>query len=233
MKRLVLVLLGLMVFSASSYAQQIGPAVPAKNLPGNIATPNLGVGYNFRQAEYGDVNIEEQRAYAHLGAVFGDESTPNYEVYMRLGAASLEADGGYESDAETMYAAGLKGEFYQGETFGLGGVLQCLYVNSFKDSTQVNNQEVEIILKKNWDVEMALPVHIKASNWLFYVGPVFYHAATRVTAEAISQQGNGIHEDHNTGAVGGVALRSERISVDLEAKYRSDFSVGALVTFTF
>jgi len=234
MKRLVLVLLSILAFSGFAYAQHIGPGVPAKNLQGNIASPNLGVGYSFYQAEYDEgVEFEGNQIYAHIGAVFGDVSTPSYEVYARIGGADIEDDDNFESDFEPMYAAGIKGQFYQGETFGWGGVLQGLYVDSFEDSIDVDGQEVDIELQESWEVELALPIHVKINNGLVYLGPLLYAATTDVVAEDISEVEGDLDEDGNLGAVGGVALRFDNISVEIEAKYRSDLSAGAFVSFTF
>ena len=233
MKRLVLVVIGILLFSGISYAQHIGPGVPAKNLQGNVATPNLGIGYNYYQAEYDGVEFEGNQIYAHIGAVFGDVSTPNYEIYARIGATDVEDDDGFESDFEPMYAAGIKGVFYQGQTLGWGGVLQALYVDSFDDSINDDGQEVDIELEDSWEVELAFPIHAKINNGLVYLGPVFYAATTDVVAEDISSIEGDLDEDHNVGAFGGVALRFDNISVEIEAKYRSDFSAGALVTFAF
>lgn len=227
MKRLVLVLLGLMVFSGIAFAQHIGPGVPAKNLQGNIASPNLGVGYSFWQAEFDDgVEFESNQIYAHIGAVFGDVSTPSYEVYARIGGADIKDDEDFDSDYEPMYAAGIKGVFYQGQTFGWGGVLQGLYVDSFKDSIEVDGQAVDIKLDKSWEVELAFPIHVKINNGLVYLGPLLYAATTDVVAEDSEIEGD-IDEDGNLGAVGGVALRFDNISLEIEAKYRSDISAGA------
>jgi len=233
MKRLVLVLMGVMFFSGISYAQNIGPGVPAKNLQGNIATPNLGVGYNFHQAEYDGVDIEQHQVYAHIGAVFGDASTPSYEVYMRFGAATLEDDDDFDGGTEPMYAAGIKGEFYQGKVFGWGGVLQGLYIDKYEDSIQVNNQKVDISLEENWEVELAFPFHAYIKNGLVYLGPVFYSATTDVVSNNISQDEGDLDEDNNVGAFGGIVFRSANVSFEIEAKYRSDLSAGALVTFAF
>lgn len=235
MKRLVLILAGVLAFSGISYAQHIGPGVPAKNWVGNIATPNFGLGYHFTQAEWDGVDIESHRIYAHLGAVFGDRSTPRYEVFLRLGAADLDAedDGGsinFDGDTEPLYAAGIKGRLYQGRIFGWGGVLQGLYINSFADTVPVNGQPTNIAIEDLWEVELAFPAHAKIYNGLVYLGPVFYHS----TADVIMAGFEGdFDEDHNVGAVGGVAMRFLNVSIEVEAKYKSDLSAGALVTFTF
>jgi hypothetical protein len=232
MRNIILVFIGILIFPGIALAQQIGPGVPAKNLPGNVATPNFGVGYTFRQAEYDGVELEEHRSYLHLGAVFGDEVTPNYEIFLRLGVARLEDNSGFEGDTELMYAAGVKSEFYSGKMFGCGGVLQGLYVEEYEDSVQVGNQVVDISLEDNVDVELAFPFHAKMNNWLIYAGPVVYWTASDVVAKAVSSKDGNIEEDHIAGGFGGLAFRTGSFSIEIEAKYKSDISVGGLITFT-
>ncbi len=233
MKNYFYVLMALMCFPGMAYAQHIGPGVPAENLQGNIASPNLGVGYEFRQAEYDGVDIEEQRVYAHIGAVFGDESTQNYEVYVRLGGAVLEEDDGFESDTEPFFAAGIKSEFYQGEIFGWGGVLQAYYVDSYDDTIEVGGQEIDISLEENWGAELAFPLHARGNLGMVYLGPVFYTATTDVVSNDISQDEGDLDEDNNVGVFGGAALMFSNVSFEIESKCKSDLSVGGLVTIAF
>lgn len=232
MKKIILVLIAIMAYPGISFAQQIGPGVPANNKPGNIASPNVGVGYNFRQAEYDGVEIEENRYYLHLGAVFGDEVTPNYEIFLRLGATDLEANSGFDSDSELMYAAGVKSEIYSDDNFGFGFVLQGAYVSEFEGSIQVGNQLYNLSLEDNVDAELAFPVHVLMNNWLVYAGPVFYWGTADVVAKQYSPNEGNIDENDFAGGFGGIAFRTRNISVEIEAKYRSDISVGALLTLT-
>ncbi|MDT8440884.1 MAG: hypothetical protein RQ723_04400 [Desulfuromonadales bacterium] len=251
-------LAGVLAFTCTGYAQNIGPGVPAKNWPGNIATPNFGIGYHFSQAEWDGFDVEGQRIYAHFGAVFGDQSTPNYEVFLRLGAANGEVDNyfdlrdrglgseDFESDFEPMYAAGIKGEFYQGRVFGWGGVLQGLYINSLKDDykRQIGGIDfkVSVDMEDYWELELGLPIHARIPNGLLYLGPVIYHSTADgiltvraddgVSSLSLQTEEN-IDEDHNVGVFGGVVLRLDNVSLELEAKYKSDISAGALLTFTF
>ncbi len=232
MKRFFLALVGVLVFSGISYAQNIGPGTPARNFPENISTPNFGIGYNFNQAEWDGFDIESQRAYAHFGAVFGDIATPYYEVFCRLGAANLEFDD-FDGGAEPLYAAGMRVEFKQGRIFGWGGVFQALYMNSFEDSIQIEGESYDVTLEDNWEVDVAFPIHARIPNGLVYLGPVYYHSTSDLTLNGpIPFEGN-IDEEHDVGVFGGVALRFRNVSLELEAKYKSDISAGALLTFTF
>jgi hypothetical protein len=232
MKKLVLVLIGMMAFPSISSAQQIGPGIPANNLPGHVATPNYGVGYNYRQAEYDNFEIEEHRVYLHLGAALGNEVTPAYEVFLRLGAATLEDGDDFHGGVAPMYAAGMKAEFHTGKTFGWGGVIQGLYIDKYEDRVHSGNQQFDLSLEDNWDLELAFPVHAKINHGLVYLGPVIYHSSADVVAKAISQSERNVTEDRDVGVFGGVVIRSKNVSVEVEGKYKSDFSVGALVSFT-
>jgi hypothetical protein len=233
MRKLVLLLMGVMFFSGISYAQNIGPSVPPKNQQGDVTSFNLGAGYNYHQADYDGVDIEQNQAYAHIGIVRSDLGMPDYEIYVRLGGATLEDDDdNFDGGTETMYAAGLRSVFYQGETFGWGGVLQGLYVDEFKDSVKVDDQKIDVSLEDSWEVEVAFPIHARIINGLVYFGPVFYSATTDVTSSNFQDEGD-LDEDNNLGAFGGAALRFNNFSIELEAKYRSDLSAGALVTFAF
>jgi len=132
-----------------------------------------------------------------------------------------------------MYAAGIKGEFYQGYYVGWGGVLQGQFVENYEDSIMVGGQKVDVQLKDNWEVELALPVHVNTKVGLVYLGPVLYSATSDVISKDNPQREGDLDEDRNLGAVGGIAFRSDRISFEVEAKYRSDFSVGAFASFVF
>ncbi len=257
MKKMVGFLLGFLLLPGLCWAQNIGPGVPVKNLPGKMASPNFGIGYAFHQAEWEDADFEGHRVYGHFGAVFGDESTPNYEVFLRVGLASLEVDLGnfdgrnykFKSDTEPMFGVGIKGMFYQGEVFGWGGVLQGLYIDSFKDSitlvdTDLNARaRLNLTLEKYWEAELAFPIHARLNkDSLVYFGPMLYGSGADAVANVLVEAGDlalggnfedKTDEDKIIGIFAGLALRFENVSFELEAKYKSDLSAGALLTFAF
>lgn len=249
MKRLVLTLLVVVSCASFANAQHIGPATPAVNISGGVASPNVGVGYSYVQSEWdvdggGDVEMEQNQAYAHIGAVFGDESTPNYEVFARIGVADLEDDDDldFDADEELMFAVGMRNEFFQGQVFGIGGVLQVSYIDSFDDSTTLllggTAFDLTTTIENVVDAELAFPVQVKANNALFYFGPVAYISTANLDLKvsngfASVSDDTDIDENHNLGAYGGLAWRTENISFELEGKYKSDLSVGGFVSFVF
>lgn len=249
MKSLILTLLVVVSFVSFANAQNIGPATPVVNISGGVASPNIGVGYSYIQSEWdidgaGDVEMEQNQVYAHIGAVFGDESTSNYEVFARIGVADLEDDDDldFDADEELMFAVGMRNEFFQGQVFGIGGVLQVSYIDSFDDNTTVRlggtDFDVKTSIESVVDAELAFPVQVKANNALFYFGPVAYISTADIDVKVSNgfvsaSDDTDIDENHNLGAYGGLAWRTENMSFELEGKYKSDLSVGGFVSFVF
>ena len=249
MKRLILTFLVVVSFASFANAQHIGPATPVVNISGGVASPNVGVGYSYVQSEWdaddlggGDVEMEQNQAYAHIGAVFGDESTPNYEVFARIGVADVEDDDDFdfEADEELMFAVGMRNEFYQGQVFGIGGVIQVSYIDSFDDNTTIlwggTAYDGKISIENVVDAELAIPVQVKANNALFYFGPVGYISTADINfkgTDGFKTDDTDIDENHNLGVYGGLAWRTGNISLEFEGKYKSDLSVGGFVSFVF
>lgn len=236
MLRLLLTLLA--VFSLVSYAnaQHIGPGTPVENIPGKTASVNVGVGYNYVQSEWdpddfssGDIDFEQNQAYLHIGAVFGDAVTPKFEVFARVGVADFEDDDDYDFDAdeEAMFAVGLRSEFYQGQIFGIGAVFQGAYIDSFDDN--------DINIENIYEIELGVPVQAKVNDFLFYLGPVVYRATADLEVDFPGgyEDETDLDENNNVGGYGGVAWRHGQWSLEVEGKYRSDFSAGGFVSFAF
>ena len=232
-------------------AQHLGPGTPIANVSGGIASPNLGIGYSYIKSKWdvedinvGDIEFEQNQVYAHIGAVFGDTSTPNYEVFARIGAADFDSDDDdFKGDTEPFYAVGVRNEFYQGKVFGIGGVLQASYIDSFDDSTTYNFEgesiKVRASIERIYNVELGVPVQAKAgNNVLFYFGPVVYLTGAdmdlKATYDNVSVSfDTDIEENNNVGVYGGLVWRTGNMSFEVEGKYKSDFAVDALISFAF
>jgi len=243
MKISILAIMGIVFFSGISYAQHIGPGVPPKSLDEFSYSPNFGIGYNYHQAKWDGVDggegfdSEQNRIYAHFGAVSGGEYDPGFEVYVRLGVVSMESEenselGFQEFDGKTgiMYALGMKGELYQNEseTIGFGAALQGLYIDSIEDG--------DIKFENDLEFDLAFPIHTKINKFLFYLGPVFYYSSADISYDNINSTesvDDTIEEDRNIGAFGGLVFRMRNISLEIETQYKSRLSAGALVTYTF
>ena len=278
MKKLIVAFLVVVSFVSFANAQHIGPATPAVNISGGVASPNVGIGYGYIKSEWevddinlgdveinfgglefdlgdiepilnsidvsvGDIELNQNQVYVHIGAVFGDESTPNYEVFARIGVADLEADDGdFDGDAEMIYAVGMRNEFYQGQVFGIGGVLQASYIDSFDDSTTLSVDgetfKAKASVESMYDAELGLPIQAKINNGILYFGPLVYLSGADMDFKVSNDIASisfdtEIEEDRNFGAFGGLAWRTENLSFEVEGKYRSDFTVGGLFSFVF
>jgi hypothetical protein len=237
MKRVVLAIVCLLVLTGTSFAQHIGPGTPVKNKDGNIATPNVGIGYSYYNSKWDDFDIEQNQTYLHVGAVFGDLSTPNYEAYLRIGASDLkEEDDDFDADFEPFYGAGLRCEFVQGRIWGLGGVFQAAYMYKFTDKVTgiVNgvNLDDKVNVKNMVQLDAAAPIQVKLRDSLLYFGPLVYYSTAKVKIDSLDYSDR-FDEDYNFGGYAGVAFRFQNVSIEIESEYRSDFSGSALVSFTF
>ena len=148
----------------------------------------------------------------------------------------------FDSDAEMIFAVGMRSEFYQGQIFGIGGVLQASYVDSFSDSTTINIDgetfKAKASIEDIYDAELGIPVQAKINNALLYLGPVFYLSGADMDFKASSGIGSikfdtEMDEDRNVGVFGGLAWRTGNLSFEIEGKYKSDYSAGGFFSYVF
>ena len=141
-----------------------------------------------------------------------------------------------------IYAVGMRNEFYQGQVFGIGGVLQASYVVSFSDSTTLSIDgetfKARASIESIYDAELGIPVQAKFNNALLYLGPVVYLSGADVDFKVSNDLGSisfdtEMEENRNVGVFGGLAWRTGNISLEIEGKYKSDFSVGGLFSYVF
>ncbi|PLX81681.1 MAG: hypothetical protein C0617_16450 [Desulfuromonas sp.] len=219
MKRLVLFVVFFVASASVAFATQIGPAMPAAD-HGQVS---VGAGYLNHQAEWDDVEIEQNRIYVHLGYGLGMEDEPRGEVYLRGGAADLEAED-LDGDYEPFFIGGVKGAFYETDVFAWGIVLQGGY---FFD---VEDEDTGVEIQDAYELEVALPFELHHGALQVYAGPVGF------IAKGDAEDGTGtteLEEDNNVGGFGGIVLDFDGFSIGAEAQYKSDFSAGGMVSFQF
>lgn len=219
-RQLVLLTSFVLINGSLAFATQLGPASPSAD-HGEV---NLGIGYFYHEADLDEVDIEQNRIYLHLGYGLGIEEEPRWEVYLRAGAADLEAKG-FDGDYEPFAAVGLKGAFWEGPVFGWGLVVQGAYFYDYES----NGGDIEI--EEFWEIEGGIPFQVTFGPFVVYGGPVFFHSE----AEAKSDLGFAeLEEEDNIGAFGGLRLSlGKNFSIEGEAQYKSDFSAGGLITVHF
>lgn len=219
-RQLVLLTSFVLISWSMAFGTQLGPATPSAN-HGEV---NLGAGYFYHEADLDEVDIEQNRIYLHLGYGLGIEEEPQWEIYLRAGAADLEAEG-FDGDYEPFASLGLKGAFWEGPVFGWGLVVQGAYFYDYES----NDGDIEI--EDFWEIEGGIPFQATLGSLVVYGGPVFFHSE----AEAKSDFGSiELEEDDNIGAFGGLRLNlGKNVSIEGEAQYKSDFSAGGLLTIHF
>jgi hypothetical protein len=219
MKRISM-LLFLCLFATPAFAFHLGPASPA---PQGHEAVKVGAGYFFYQAEWENVDIEQNRAYLHAGYLMGIEDEPRWEIFVRGGGADLEINRQFDSDFKPFGAVGVKGAFYEGRYFGWGLVFQGAYFGRFS-SNGFN-------IRNMWEIEGGLPFQLKLGPAIFYAGPMAF--GTQAKLENGAGGSRNISEDRDFGGFGGIAIDLGPMRLEAEAQYKTDFSGGGFVSFRF
>lgn len=226
MKKFIFLLALLLAAGTPAFAFHIGPATPAAD-HGEV---NLGAGYFFynatwhdRDDDLSDIDLEQNRAYLHIGYGLGMDDEPPWEVYFRGGASDLESDGESDDDFAAFAATGLKGVFHEGDVFGWGMVFQGAYFAGMNSNG--------VSLDDFWEIEFALPIQAKLGPVLLYAGPVFYGA--RGKGQNLDGPEIDLEEDQNFGGFGGAGLDIGPLRFEAEAQYKSEFSASGFVSMQF
>jgi hypothetical protein len=90
----------------------------------------------------------------------------------------------------------------------------------------------DIKIEDNWDVMAGLTGKITIEKMVFYGGPFYYHASSKVTADADSDR---MRTNRNIGALlGAKAPLTAKISLNAEGQYRNDrVSGGVFASYLF
>ena len=218
MKKIFVLLLFLFGAPITAQAFHFGPAVPAVD-HGQVA---VGGGYFFYQAELEDVDIEQNRAYIHLGYGLGMTSEPRWEVFVRGGASDMQDDDDFDSDFKPFAAVGVKGAYYDGERFAWGMVVQGAWFSGFESG--------DIEIDRFREVEIGFPFQTSFGPLILYLGPQAYYADADLEGNNVSRE---LREDGAIGGFGGLGLDLGPLRLEAEAQYRSDFSAGGFVCYQF
>lgn len=224
MKNLVLAL-ALVLVGTPALAQHIGPASTA----GRDLKPIIGVGYDYHQAQWDGADVQQNRAYVHIGMGGGVANEPRYELYLNIGAADLKIDNYHKFDAnfQPFVGAGLKINFLRPDLpWGLGLVAQGAYFGAWDDETAVGHLKI----RNAWEFEGAVPIEYSFQPFTVYAGPVIFGSRAQVRTE--STKGN-FEEDDNFGVFGGLAAQFGPWRIEAEVQQKSDTSLSGLLTYSF
>jgi len=215
MKRcLALVVFGVFLLSAhTAMAGQFGSATPTEGV-------NIGGGYLYSSADLdvGDATLKQNLVYIRLGAGLSE----NFEVYVRGGVADLEIES-YDDSAAPYVGGGLKALFMERRNFKLGGFVDGDFFSDY------DNNDLEV--SSLYEINAGLNLETEIEGAKLYAGPVFYVREMDIEAAGESET---VEEDGNIGGFVGASWKvKDRININAEVQFKTDFSGGIEILYNF
>lgn len=256
MKKLLIVTFTILFAATAAHAGQFGAPEPSAK-DGKFA---IGAGYFYSVAKWSsddagwtETKLTSNQPYVQASYGFMKDA----EVYLRVGAMDLNASPAYASGTglsgfksefsdgfKPSATLGFKGVFNITPEIGIGPFLQTTLYPNFKDSTTgkvlgaASTQEMELKNAREFNVGFALQG--KIGDAIVYAGPVAYWARgdvenkITVTGGGVTTLSTAYKEKNNVGGFLGVRLpMGKEFAAEIEGQYKSDFSGGASVTYSF
>jgi len=153
---------------------------------------------------------------------------------------------------------GVKGIFNVNNSFGIGPFLQASISSSYKETKTgtltigdvdgdgtddtINTETFKI--KNPWEVNLGIALQGKIGEAIIYGGPVAYWQKSKVEIELAGTGSTGAllsgkesltaKEKNNIGGFAGVRVPlSKNLNLEVEGQYKSEFSMGGALTYSF
>ncbi|MFH1014895.1 MAG: hypothetical protein V1762_03130 [Nitrospirota bacterium] len=262
MKKLILAIAIAAIFLTSSmvYAGQFGPPEPAAK-EGKVAL-GLGYFYSSAKvkpnntADWKEEKISQNQTYLQLS--YG--VIKRWEVYLRAGGADLKVKNilddpnitnsgpkDFKDGLKPFGTLGVKGLLYENQSFGIGPFVQATLYSSYKDEWTLNELGwsdqgyVKAKIKKPSEINLGIGLQGKIGEAIIYGGPVAYWTKIKVEGEVANitvgyaeSVSTTFKEKNNVGGFAGVRLPlGKGLNFEVEGQYKSRFSMGGALTYSF
>jgi hypothetical protein len=247
-----------LIFIAHGISAAGGLFGPPESISRDTGGLHTGIGYGHEENKLkngAELLTRQNQIYSQLG--YGAR---NWEIYARVGISDLEipdafrpsqastttSKNDFEDSWKLFGTLGMKGFYAFNKTFGVGGFLQgSYYFRNFTDpvSGTFNGTPfiTELAVKNLWDVNFAIGFQATVPWGIkLYTGPFVYYseAKTSLSADIPGLQigtGDARLENKTTaGGFAGIDLPLARgFHLNVEGKYSSRFSFGAVISFSY
>ncbi len=221
--------------AAPVFAGQFGPA-QAQVRPGQFA---LGAGA-FRYSDNWDFSKFSSDAVQTQLFIQGELGLfPNWETYLRLGAANLDVDGilggsDFRDDFVPYATLGLKGLIHRGKYLDFGGFVEGSYFDEYTDESST----AKVIIDQGIAMNAGVTFQKELEGALLYGGPFFHFregdfwfVSKNAPAKSFSST---YEENQNFGGFLGIRwVAYKDIVVETEFQLRENLSAGAALSFLF
>lgn len=232
------------LIAACGGAHAMGP-YGSPELETNEDEVSMGVGYFGYGTEwkpsggnYTNVQIRQQQGYLQiLGR--GLSLTERGGSFLRIGGADFDDGAGFSSGYKLFGTVGMKDTWLGGDRgrFQLGSILQASYYSGYESTATLSNGGVATAkVSGMWDIGLGVAVQMKLSRSAFlYAGPQFVYSSAKVERSAGSAGDSTDYGESSYvgGFAGGMLKLSRGWFLVAEGQYRSDFSAGAALSYSF
>lgn len=156
---------------------------------------------------------------------------------------------GFKADFKDGYkpfgTVGLKGVFNVSDSFGIGPFFQASLYSNYEDKTSGTESgsavTQEMKIKRPQEINLGVGLQGKVSDVIIYGGPVVYWTKTTIEQKWREPSGNvndtytmSHKEKNNVGGFAGVRVPlTKGLSLEVEGQYKSEFSMGGAITYSF
>ena len=258
---MVLLFFALFAIGSMAHAGQFGPPEPTAK-QGKVAV-GAGYFHSSAKWKPGKVNDEWKTKSIDQNQIYAQVSyglVKDAEVYLRLGGADMKADifnttvdnsalSGFKSDLKDdmkpFSTIGAKGIVYRNKNFAVGLFVNITFYSDYNDKTAGTESGAAVMqemnIKSQREINIGIGAQGKIGDITLYGGPVAYwtkasvHRQWREPSGRInSPEDNTYKEKGNVGGFAGLKIPlGKNFSVEVEGQYKSDFSAGAALTYSF
>lgn len=253
-RRLLLLLLAGVMILASSSLSDAGPLGPPQP---SVKAGQFGaaIGYFYTEDKWepdtatqssGGVTVRWETDKVKQNSVFLRGAygfSGNCEASVKVGIADRGAPQGFEDSYAFLAGVGAKGILYATPSFSVGPILDFTWYSKYEDNisfsqggtTWSGTEEIE----DSWDLQVGIGLQAAIGKGLIYGGPSFYWNRADVTYRISNGSvnlnvDNRYNQKDTFGGFAGVRFPiSAKLGVEVEGQYRSEFSGGATILYSF
>jgi hypothetical protein len=246
---LFLTLFVFLVTNSVTFAGMFGP-LSSTSKPGRIS---MGAGYTYISENWSldDIGGDSPQTSQHqLFAQVEMGLVKNWRVYARGGLADWKVENAFRFSNEDSNGgflpfgtAGISGPVFTNRYVEIGPFVQGSYFSLYDDSKPISvtagTGTEKVYFDNAWEINAGLAFQSQMEGAYLYGGPFYFMGKSKYRSVAqaggtTDVQNSDMEEENNVGAYLGVRWPFENgLSLEVEAQYRSDVSVGTLVNYTF
>jgi len=249
-----LVLLAAAALTAASLPAQAGPMGPPQ---ASVGAGKFGaaIGYFYTEDKWepdtasvqsGGITVrwetdKVKQNSVFLRGVYGFSG--NCEAGVKVGVADRGAPQGFEDSYAFLAGVEARGILFSASAFSVGPILDFTWYSNYEDDISFSQggtiwsgtEKIE----DSWDLQVGIGIQAPVGKGILYGGPSLYwnraDVTYRISNGTVSLDvDNEYNQKDSFGGFAGIRYPvSDRLGVEIEGQYRSGFSAGATILYSF